>query len=81
MLKKFWKQTIIVALVAIGSTVFAQGLSITIRMKAVTVNVDDRTVLGNAFFWKPVLPALFTPAKTGIVCIEKRELSFAPPFE
>ena len=64
---------------AIALSAFGQGLAINIVMKGAKKTIDERFISGR-FFWKPILPLLFKPAKAQIVSSQSRKCNFVPPF-
>ena len=59
--------------------IWGQGLAINILMRGRAKYIDERFVVGR-FFWKPVLPPLFSTAKASIIPATQAKLNFAPPF-
>lgn len=60
-------------------SVWGQGVAITIVMKKISRNIDDRFVEGR-FFWKPILNPMFRSARAGMIPGKARNYNFAPPF-
>jgi len=61
------------------ANIFAQGMAINIIMRKVQSEIDTR-FFHQRFYWKPILPALYRSAKTGILSVDDNELRFSPPF-